>query len=383
MLSPNTLPEARHPASARTAGSVRALEASDVGEVARLFQKTFIDARTPAPAGLAQCLDEIFLRHRWQSDDVRSQVFIDDDAQLKGFVGVLPLRLQHRNKPMLAAVLGSLMAEGREVNPLIGARLLRAALQGGQDISISESANPLTQKMWELVGGTTLANYSLNWIRVFRPMALPFSLAAGRHAGLARAGATLVSPVDLVLNKMRSNPFASASLPEPALPDEEVSADEFAEALPALTERYALRPDWDSATLRWQLHHAAVKERFGNLRCYLLRKGNRTVGGYLYYGRPGGIGFVLQTVALPKHEFAVISSMLSRAASGGCTAVRGRAQPEFLDALMRHHALMFHRSSMVVHAKDTGLLTTLRAGDGLITGLAGETWIRLIGGAFT
>ena len=380
MLSP-PLPSQR-PASHGEASTIRGLEANDVPAVARLFQKTFIDPRKAAPPGLVSCLDEIFLKHPWLTSDIRSRVAIDAAGELQGFVGVFPMRLVHRGKQLRGAMLGGLMVDRPDDNPLVGARLLRSAVQGGQDISLSESANPVSHKMWEVMGGTTLASYSLNWVRVLRPAALPFSFVAPTP-GIAGICAKAVAPIDAVLNTFRKNPLAPVSLPEPTADDVAVGADEFAAAWPALIERYALRPQWDEPMLRWQLGQAAVKERFGELQHRLLRKGSRTIGGYLYYGRPGGVGFVLQMVALPKNEFAVVSSALSRAASDGCTAVRGRAQPEFLDALMRHHALMFHRSSMVAHTKDQDLLQTLRLGDALVTGLAAEQWARTIGGKFS
>jgi hypothetical protein len=379
MLSPT--PPTQRSASLGEAPTIRGVEAADIPAVARLFQTTFIDARKPAPASLATYMNDVFVRHPWLSEDIRSRVAVDATGRLQGFVGVIPQRLLHQGKPLRGAVLGALMVERPDDNPLVGARLLRSAMQGGQDVSLSESANPVSQKRWELIGGTTLAPYSLSFVRVLRPVALPFSLVAPER--LARICATIVSPIDAMVNKVPKNPLTPVSLSAPTLDEVKVGVDEFIAAMPALIVRYALRPDWDEPTLRWQLGHAAVKERFGALQCRLLRKGKTTVGGYLYYGRPGGVGFILQTLALPGHEFAVVSSALSHAATDGCTAVRGRAQPEFLDALMRHHALMFHRSSMVVHTKDKDLSSTFRLGDALATGLAAEAWSRLIGGAFS
>lgn len=380
MLSP--VSPLQRSASLGEALTIRGLETADLPAVARLFQTTFIDARKAAPQSLVACLNETFLRHPLLSEDIRSRVAFDHAGRLQGFVGVLPTRLLHRDKPLRGAVLGGLMVDRPDDNPLVGARLLRQALQGGQDISLSESANPVSQKMWEVVGGTTLPSWSLNWVRVLRPAALPFSFLAPTP-GMARICAATVAPLDAVLNRFRKNPLSAVSLPDVDVDDTAVSVDEFIAALPHLIARYALRPDWDETTLRWQLGHAAVKERFGDLQCRLVAKGSRTVGGYLYYGRPGGIGFVLQMLALSKHEFSVVSSVLARAAADGCTAVRGRAQPEFLDGLMRHHALMFHRASMVVHTKDKDLSQTLRTGDGLVTGLAAEAWARMIGGVFS
>ena len=61
-------------------------------------------------------------------------------------------------------------------SPLVGAKLLRSALSGSQDLSISESANPLSLKMWEKSGGATLPLFSLSWLRVLKPAALSLAM---------------------------------------------------------------------------------------------------------------------------------------------------------------------------------------------------------------
>jgi hypothetical protein len=95
-----------------------------------------------APSSLGGYLEDVFLRHPWGSEGIHSLVFLDDCDRLKGFIGLLPLRLRHHGESLRAAVLGSLMAENPAEDPLIGARLAGAALKASQDISISESANP-------------------------------------------------------------------------------------------------------------------------------------------------------------------------------------------------------------------------------------------------
>jgi hypothetical protein len=62
--------------------------------------------------------------------------------------------------------------------------------------------------------------------------------------------------------------------------------------------------------------------------------------------------------------------------------VRGRAEPDLLDALVARRCVLFHVAAMVVHARDKALLADVRRSRALLTGLAGETWTRLIGGEF-
>ena len=63
-------------------------------------------------------------------------------------------------------------------------------------------------------------------------------------------------------------------------------------------------------------------------------RGKAPVGCYLYYGRPGGIAWVLQILALPEATDAVVANLLNHAEAHGSVAVHGRTQPHLLDTLL-------------------------------------------------
>ncbi len=368
--------------AAGAAGEARSLRPSDVVGVAQLFQKTFRNPRKAAPASLAAYIEQIFLDHPWQDKDRVSKVILDGDGAVTGFVGALPQRLQHGDTVIRASVLGSLMSSDPHRNPMVGARLLRAALHGQQDVAMSESANPLSLKMWEKSGGTTLPLHSLSWARILRPASLPLALLAGRLP-LAAAAMPLTAGLDRLARRIAPDLFAVADTDGPSGEDFEVSADEFAAAVPALCTRYEISPVWDGRILGWMLQHAATKARFGTLMLRLIKgRGGRIVGGYIYYGKAGGIAFALQLFAEPQAERLVVNNLLTHVAARNFSAIRGRVQPEFLDALVRQQSLMFRRSAAVIHTRNDGLRAALLDGNALITGLAAEAWTRLIGDEF-
>src|SRR5262249_55304529 len=106
------------------------------------------------------------------------------------------------------------------------------------------------------------------------------------------------------------------------------------------------------------------------------------LGCYLYYGRPRGVGYVLQLLTRPDALDPVLDSLLEDAYRRGCVAVRGRVQARHLDALLRRQCVLFRRSSSTAHSADAELMAAIRAGDALTIGLAGEAWSRLIGDTF-
>jgi hypothetical protein len=165
--------------------------------------------------------------------------------------------------------------------------------------------------------------------------------------------------------------------------DADVNDAQFAEAIAQFLPGYALRPDWNEDVLQWILQHASIKHRHGKLfRRTVYGKGDRLLGCYVYYVRPGGIAWVLQVFAHPDSRDAVVDSLLAHASAQGAIAVRGRAQPEMSDAFLRHHSVFLHRSSTVIHSRSPEVMNTIRLGDALLVGLTGEAWTQLIGGIF-
>jgi hypothetical protein len=360
---------------------VRPCIPDDLPAVAALFAKTFkIRSRAGAPR-LDAYLKQAFLDHPWRDPRISSLVFVDRRDAVMGFIGVHPLRLMFRGEPVLGAGAGSFMVDHPEDNPLAGARLMRTFLNGPQDVSLSESANAVSQRMWEGLGGKTVAPYSMEFLRVFRPAGLALALGAQRAAAL-----NVLTPVARGLDavarqlvpRLRLQGLDKAKVNVVAAADSEI-----ADALLSLSANYALRPQWERDTLLWLLSHAAEKDRFGSLtRRLVLGRNGTPVGAYLYYVRANGIALVLQMMARADAIETVTDKLFAETFAAGAVAVRGRVQPEFADALLRRRAIFLHVASTLAHSRRGDLMAAVRGGDALITGLAGESWSQLIGGAF-
>ncbi|MBX6424391.1 MAG: hypothetical protein IRZ09_00470 [Variibacter sp.] len=363
-------------------GEVRPLEADDIAAVAALFQKSFRDPAAPAPASLGGYLHELFLEHPWRDPELPSRVHVAAGGTIDGFIGVLPARMQFRGRTIRAAVAGSLMVHDPGRDPLAGARLLRAFFNGPQDLSFSETANPLSQGMWERLGGFAAPGYSMEWVRLLRPFGAGLS-AVARTAPLAKVMRPLAAGLDRLAAPLAARALGRNEDRAGAACGFDAGEDELLQAVPELAEAFPLRPTWDAAALRWVLAHARAKEQHGPAVRRIVRgRGGRLLGCYIYFGRPRDIAWVLQILARPGAAGPVIDDLFAHAAQQGSVAVRGRAQPDLLDALLRRKCLMLHRASTVVHARDPDLLQAVRSGEALLNGLAGESWTRLIGGSF-
>ena len=361
---------------------IRACTADDIPAVASLFQKAFRDRAKAAPASLESYLRELFLEHPWREPDTPSRVFVGADGRVRGFIGVLPMRMSFHGQPVRAALASSLVVDNPAEHPLAGARLLRSYLTGPQELCVSETSNPIAQGMWERIGGRSIAEYSMEWLRPLKPAGLGVALAAEKLP-FARVFRPVVALADRALAR-----FAPGlAWPAPAMhainSDADVDDEALLDHIPQFAAHYALRPDWDRASLGWFLRHAAQKNHHGQLfRRMVYGRKDAPVGCYLSYGRPGHIAWVLQVLALPEAVEAVFVSLLAHAERQGCVAVRGRTQPQLLDTLLRHRCALFQRSATTVYSANADLLGAIGSGDAFIIGLAGEGWTRLIGETF-
>jgi len=365
-------------ASAAAAG-IRPCATEDIPAVARLFRKTFAKGSGRGTRSLEDQLRRELFDHPWRDSNMSSLVFAGAGGALIGFIAVRPLRLLFNGDPVTAAVSGSLMVDEPVKNPLVGARLLRSYLNGPQDLSLSESANAVSQPMWSKLGGKTEPAYSMEWLRVIKPAGLGVAMARNRSRG-----ATLLRPFAAAFDWCAARTPRNPLRVDPALETgADADNDDLVGAILQLLPAYRLRPAWDRDSLLWFLEQASLKERYGPLirRVVRDRKG-QTVGAYLYCVRPRGIAFVLQVFAAEKAAASVIDDLVADAYRRGAAAVRGRVQPELADVLLRRRAVFVHSSSLVVRSQRPDILAAIHAGDALITGFACESWSSLIGGVF-
>jgi hypothetical protein len=347
-----------------------------------MFQKAFRDQRRSAPASLESYLRELFLEHPWRDPDMDSRVFVGPDGNVCGFIGVLPVRMSFDGQPIRAALASSLVVENPAESPMAGARLLRSYLTGPQDLCVSETSNPTARGMWERMGGRSIAGYSMEWLRVMRPAGFGVAMAEEKFSA-ARILRPVASLADRLIARVRENPFRCPELPATCYSDADVNEEALLEHIPRFAQNYALHPEWDRTSLAWFLRHAAHKSRHGTLyRRMVYGRNKAPVGCYLYFGRPGGIAWVLQVLALTEATDAVLTNLMAHAAMADCVAVRGRTQPQLLDSLLRNRCILLQHSVTTIYSKNRDLLAAIRSGDAFIIGLAGEGWTRLIGEEF-
>lgn len=375
---PDTRPKPE-PGGKAPMGVIRPFAPGDATGVANLCQRVFRRSDAPAPPALASYFAEVFLHHPWHDPELPSLVYLAPDGAIRGFVGVMPVRMSHRGRPVRAAVASSMMVEGAEADPLAGARLLRAFFQGPQDLSVGENATAVTRRMWLPFAARTVPVNGLEWLRVLRPAGLAAHLAARRLPPL-RFLQVPGAALDPLLARLGRLPPPLAA---PGAEGADVAPEELAQVVPRAVEGFALRPEFDAPTLRWLLSHAARKEQHGApLARIVTLGGGRPAGGYLAHLRPRGMLRVMQVFAAPQDAEAVVDDLLAQAWRLGAVAVAGRCQPELMETLQQRRCLFRHGGFTMVRSRSPELMDAAVGGNAWLNGLAGEAWARLSGGEF-
>lgn len=361
---------------------VRPCRPCDLPAVTALYQQHFGRRQNFNGAALAAYLHDVLFDHPWSEPDICSLVHVDSAGRVEGFIGVIPVRFVLGQQRLRGALAGMLAVANHAQNPLAGARLLRSYLSGPQDISLTVSANALSAGMWQRLGHQPIVEYSMDWIRVLRPFGFASQTATRlfRPARLARGPASLA---DRLIDRVGINPLtigARAGIPAVST---EVDDAALIAHIQEFGEEWRLRPCWDKPVLDWLLSHAAAKEDFGTINTRLVKARNgKPIGCYIFHGRRGGIADVLQILSRRGEQGKVVEDLLRHAHSLGCVAVRGKAQPGLNEHLMQRRAVFFCVASTIAASRHPTVITELRAGNALVTGLAGDAWSRLHGGRF-
>ena len=63
-----------------------------------MFQRAFRDPAGAAPASLEMYLRELLLGRPWHDSEAASRVFVGADRRVRGFIGVLPMRMSFHGR---------------------------------------------------------------------------------------------------------------------------------------------------------------------------------------------------------------------------------------------------------------------------------------------
>jgi hypothetical protein len=357
--------------------ALRPLAGDDVPAVADLHRRVFGSAggATGGTRHLETTLREVFCGHPWHDHRLPSLVY-EEQGEVRGCLGVMPRPVWVGDEPAVAAVSHNFMVDPRARRTLVGIELLKAFLAGPQDLSLAEG-NDVSRRLWQALGGSVVALYSLRWTRPLRPLTYGLSLAA-RHGLAARWGFCL-GPLCAVLDHAARRLVRPAHDPLAGAVDvEPLAAPRLLACIERFSRRAALRPRYSQAALTWLLAAAAAPGPAGELRCRQVLCQGEPAGWYVYQLGPSRVAEVLQLGAAERQARTVLRELFREAGTSGAIAVSGQLEPTLLAAFSEERCL-FHRgrsgSWILAHSRRPEVLSALHRGDAFLSRLEGEWWI--------
>lgn len=363
----------------RTMAGVGPFERGDLDAVVDLWQRAFERDPAASRSKVRDYFVDLFFAGPLVAADLPSLVSRDDGGKVHGFLGVLCRRMVHDGASIRVAVATQLIAEPGPKNAFVPFQLLRRFLAGPQDLSLSDGANDLSERIWGRLGGQAARLFSMEWQRTLRPaesLAGRIAAKAGAPHWLGELVAPAVEAMDTATARVRKLTPRGTRVP---VPHQEASTAELCDTLLRSALQLPLRPELDAETLDWVLRKTAESRRFGELRRTLVKDDHgATVGCAVFFAEDKNSAQVLTMAALPGHEARVVERVLHQAHACGATEVRGQLDPQLTQALSDAGCRFVQFNlGVLVHSKRPGVLEAIHRGDARLTRLDGEWWSRL------
>lgn len=352
---------------------VRPMTRADIPAVEALFCKAF--ARRRPPGDLAAYIEAVFFGSPHYSEEHGSIVYDDGRTGVTSALLSLPMPFLSHGKPLTARLLCAFMSDGTRTGALGAARLSRSIGAGRVDMGFSDNASPVSADHSVASGGILLPVESLEWRRTFQPLG---ALLRKRRERPIPVVAPLLRALDRAI--LARKPLIRP-VPARGCVTREAPPQAFLDHAGPMMERFAVRPVWTQAHFDWLLGIVALNRTLGPLRCRTVEEAGRTIGAFLFTGRPGATARVLNLVCEEDRELDVTAQMFCGLAGEGYVDAAGMAQSFTINAVMRQRRLTFrHRGYLCVNTRHDDLLAAARRGDIYVGGLASESWSRMVTG---
>jgi Acetyltransferase (GNAT) domain len=353
---------------------IRPFEPIDIPQVAALHLQAFGVVKSPDIDNRYKTYftDKFIVPS--QRGDLPSLVFEEENGEVAGFIGVATRHFVTGGRRIRAAVSTQFIVDPRARSRLIAVALLRNFLNGPQDLSFTDEANETSRRLWEKLGGSTSALYSLHWIAPLRPANLLLSKLRSRLGRVMTLAGPAASLIDGIIPKL---PFRGKRA-STHLEVEPLHAHALANLMSDFSDDVMLHPEYDAAPLGHLLDDAAQPKPDWDLQALLLRDRHRRVAGwYLYCLSRKRTAEVLQVGYRRGHQAETIDHLFNHARRGGAISIAGRLEPHMGKALASQDCLLYRRDySMLIHSRDRGILDAIHSGKAFISRLDGEWCLR-------
>ena len=358
---------------------IRTLKEDDLDQVAVLFANVYRGPSSSLQA-IQSYFREVLFQNPWFDVDLPSWVY-EDDGKIVGVMAIIPRRMSLEGCPVRMAVGCSLFIDPQHRNRLAGLHLLQKFMAGPQDVSLISGPSEVVAGIWQRLGGEALPFHNLRWLRPLRPARTVLDSYSRSHLGQPGPsglgfyfGGLLCDCLDVALTRLVPRP----ERPPADLQAERLDAPVLLSSLSKFAASYRFRPEYSLRELEWLLDQLEKKKMHGALQRVLIRcKRRGIVGWYLYYLNSTGVCEVLRIGAREDSTGEVLNHLFDHARSRGAAALHGWVEPKLVHALCDRYCIFHGRASkFLFHARNLDAREAMLAGDGLLTRMEGEWWLR-------
>lgn len=337
---------------------------SDVEAVAALRPLVFRYSHWTNPTDLAAYIHSVFFENPWCDTALPSFVY-QSGGKIVGFLGILPRHFRLGETLLLAGVPTQYMVHP-EYRGIGGTLLVRAALAGPQDLLLADVPNTQSHRMWVSLGGSSIPEYGISWMR---PVRFPGKVGTTVATGLC--GTRFRGPRSLAARVLYYEPRSPDYTIEP------LTASAISHALRRVTAEPELHPIYTDASFEWLTREAAQKWPNSRIEGGVVRVNGEPIGWFMYVVGTDASAQVLQAVATHECAPQLMRALFAHARRAGAVRLAGRLDPRLAQAIRNTHATIRQTSpGMLVHSRNRDLLDYLVHGNGILTGLEGEWWMR-------
>jgi hypothetical protein len=355
---------------------LRTFANSDVDPVADLVWRVLHGQSGSAPSELKVYFDELFLRNPWRDDNIVSRVFENSEGRIVGFFGAVPRQMVLQGSPVRLAFGSNFVVDPSVRMSSAAIQLVRAFMRGGQDISITDSANEMSRQLLRSLGFNVIPVYSLLWARPLRPStyAIHGMARLKKKSALASVGGLfkpLCGLLDSIATRVPSSPVRQV-VPETQV--EELDIETHLQCLKCIPSKHWLLPEYTTDTLAWTMNFVTKRKACGIVRQMLVReRGGEILGWFIYYVAPGNVGEVLQIGAHSRSVGPVLDHLFYDAWKHGLIGLHGRLEPQMMEELtMRSCIFLRNGSWTLAHSNRPDLINCLQGGISFFSRLDGE-----------
>jgi hypothetical protein len=364
-----------HKGQRQLMGGVRALQPRDLASVARLYESVLERKGLEGSRDFLRKLRHVLIGHPWRDMRLSSFVFENEEGIITGCLGVLPRRMYLNGKEICVAISHSFIVEPESRPTLAALQLARAFLTGPQELSLAEG-NEISRRIWEGIGGYTSPVRSLYWTKPLR--AGSYVASVMKRRGLSPLMEAVLRPPCWLVDRLnRLIPGSGDRVDRASVEGVELNSRSLVDAFHKVSRESDLTPQYDVRTISWILDTIEAASPGAPIRKVLVKKGDESVGWYLYRMRADRTAEVIQLYGRHTSLSTVFWHLLCTAYDDGAVAVSGRSDPNAAKAFGKSGCIFHHDgdSWFLAHSRSQAVMDSLYRDKAFLTRLEGEWWI--------